>query len=366
MDMYSGNSSSSMMIFIVIAVCCLSMIGGGIGAYFLFSDSGTSDKGTSDKSTSGSKKQEENKKQEESIVDKIQFTTSTTKLTPEQQKKADELRKEIMEKAEEVARKVKPTNCNNMINDPNYKNIIDAYDKNGKFDDGQRNTAIVIVSKLYYPLNNKKQNLIQMLPDKTLYNLLKRTICNTMSKDRNYNEVINTFYTQWDTTIRSKAINLLKSNMSGIKPENLTNGQLYYILLGESQTTSTYPVVTDTCRQDGQPCSAYLESSDGMSSAFLDQVTGAYTIFTKDNNSYVFWSADSSSTKNMPYYSKIDTDNELKVFDANDKKISGTDIGGLTEPNQIQMRNQGDLILRDPKNNYNIWTAYNGGSGKIK
>jgi len=67
----------------------------------------------------------------------------------------------------------------------------------------------------------------------------------------------------------------------------------------------------------------------------------------------------------MPYYSKIDTDNEFKVFDANDKKISGTDIGGLTNPNTIQMTNDGDLMLRDPKNDYNIWKAYADGSGKI-
>ena len=211
MDMYSENSSSSMMIFIVIAVCCLSMIGGGIGAYFLFSDSGTSGSGTSGSGTSGSGTSG-SKKQEDSIVDKIQFTTSTTKLTPEQQRKADEIRKEIVAKAEEVARKTKPTNCNNMINDPNYKSIIDAYNKNGKFEDGERNTAIVIVSKLYYPLNNKKQNIIQMLPDKILYNLLKNTICNEMSKDKNYDEVINTFYTEWDTSKRNKAINVLITN----------------------------------------------------------------------------------------------------------------------------------------------------------
>jgi len=357
-----GNSSS-MMIFIVIAICCLSMISGGIGAYFLFSDSGSSDSGTSD-----SKKKEDSKKQEESVVGKIQFTTSTTKLTPEQQQKAEA-------KAEEVAIKTKPTNCNNMINDPQYKYIIDAYNKNGKFDDDQRNTAIVIVSKLYYPLNNKKQNLIQQLPDKILYNLLKNTICNEMSKDKNYNEVIDTFYTEWDTSKRNKAINILKPNMSaGIKPENLTNGQLYYILLGDSKTPSALPTITDTCRM-GQPCSAYLESSDGKSFLWLDQTNGAYTIedgSRKDNKYYYqFWPMHNKSTKNPPYYSKIDTDNEFKVFDAEDNKIHGTDISGLDNPNILQIRNQGDAHLRDPKNNYNIWTAYatdkgKGGSGIIK
>jgi len=195
-----------------------------------------------------------------------------------------------------------------------------------------------------------------------------------MSKDKNYDEVINTFYTEWDTSKRNKAINILKPNMpTGIKPENLTNGQLYYILLGDSKTPSAYPAITDICRTDGQPCSAYLESSDGKSNAFLDQTNGAYTISSgSDKDVYKFWSADSSSTKNPPYYSKIDEkDFELKVFDANDKKIHSTDISGLNNPNTLQVRNDGDLILRDPKNSYNIWTAYasgkhGGGSGRIK
>ena len=254
--------------------------------------------------------------------------------------------------------KTKPTNCNNMKNDPQYKYIIDAYERNREFTDGERNTAIVIVSKLYYPLNNKKQNILQFLNDEVLYNLLKKTVCNLISKDRNYNEVINTFYTEWSKSKRNKAIDILKTNMSaGIHPYHLTNGELYYILLGDSTTTNTYPVITDTCIT-GQPCPAYLESADGNSHLFLNKADGSYTIQSKGSDAYhIFWPADSRN-RSPPYYSQIDeTDNNLKVYNSNGIKIHGTDISGLDNPNIVKVQNNGIALLRDPKNNYNIWRA---------
>ena len=250
-----------------------------------------------------------------------------------------------------------------MINDPQYKTIIKAFETNNKFTDDEHNAAVVIAGKMFYPLNNKKQDIIQALPDKSLYNLLKKTICNEMSKNPVHKYLTVKHDTEWTLNDRSAAIPLINQN-TPLNVNGLTNAQIYFILSGDSKVVSTMPIVSDTCKTDDQPCSVYLESSDGRSSVLLDQATGAYHIYNYNGDYAQFWPEDSANPKNSPYYSKIDLkDKELKVFDANNKQIRRTDIGGFT-PNTLQIRDDGDFLLRDTANNYNIWVAYAFGKNK--